>query len=244
MGGVRHAARKPLAAWSLTGSALVVLAAALVLTGLNASLLNAGRICFYGLLSVGARGATVGAGRIGRPAKGVPCQRDRWLLADRLPSPWPSHRTVRPYAVAKAPGSVPAAEVADLSVRLRDRAYREPGHVRPRAVFPDGRLPSRRWRPVLWARPSWRPGGRAAGRGRDRWLSGGIIDALDGAGGLLPEPAGGPSAARLVQRPPGGDLSSSPSSPAARGGRGMSCRRRARAPNAASSWPGSATSAR
>jgi hypothetical protein len=35
MGKVRLAARKPLAAWALTGSALVVLAAALVLVGLN-----------------------------------------------------------------------------------------------------------------------------------------------------------------------------------------------------------------
>jgi hypothetical protein len=41
MGKVRLAARKPLVAWSLTGSALVALAAALVLLGLNASRLNA-----------------------------------------------------------------------------------------------------------------------------------------------------------------------------------------------------------
>jgi hypothetical protein len=39
------------ATWSLTVAALVVLAAALVLLGLNASRLNAGGIGFYGLLS-------------------------------------------------------------------------------------------------------------------------------------------------------------------------------------------------
>jgi hypothetical protein len=44
MGEIRHAARKPLVAWSLTGSALVVLVAALVLLGLNASRLNASRL--------------------------------------------------------------------------------------------------------------------------------------------------------------------------------------------------------
>ena len=36
MGKVRQATRKPLVAWSLTGSVLVVLAAALLLLGLNA----------------------------------------------------------------------------------------------------------------------------------------------------------------------------------------------------------------
>jgi len=52
MGETRHAARRPLAAWSLTVATLVVLAAALVLLGLNASRLHAGRIGFYILLSV------------------------------------------------------------------------------------------------------------------------------------------------------------------------------------------------
>ena len=53
MGKVRQATREPLVAWSLTGSALVVLAAALVLLGLNASQpdasrLDAGQIGLYG----------------------------------------------------------------------------------------------------------------------------------------------------------------------------------------------------
>jgi hypothetical protein len=51
MGETRRWARKPLAAWSLAVATLVVLAAALVLLGLNASRLNAGGIGFYGLLS-------------------------------------------------------------------------------------------------------------------------------------------------------------------------------------------------
>jgi hypothetical protein len=56
MGKVRQATWKPLVAWSLTGSVLVMLAAALVLLGLNASRLNVGEIGLYGLLSVGVPG--------------------------------------------------------------------------------------------------------------------------------------------------------------------------------------------
>ena len=69
MGKVRQATRKPLVAWLLTGSVLVVLVAALVLLALNASRLNAsrldaGQIGLYGLLSAGVL-AYAGAGGLG-----------------------------------------------------------------------------------------------------------------------------------------------------------------------------------
>jgi len=60
VGEVSNAARKPLLAWSLTGSVLVLLAAALVLLGLNVSRPSASRldpalIGFYGLLAAWPR---------------------------------------------------------------------------------------------------------------------------------------------------------------------------------------------
>ena len=152
MGEVRHAARKPLAeavAWSLTGSALVVLAAALVLTGLNASRLHAGKIGFYGLLSVGVL-AYAGAG--GLIARRVPGNAIGWLLslAGLALAVAMLTEQYALYGLATAPGAVPAAKVAGvlsgaavgLTVILLAVLV---------LLFPDGRLPSPRWRPVLWA---------------------------------------------------------------------------------------------
>src|SRR5207302_8662632 len=111
MGEVRHPARKPLAAWPLTGLVLVVLAAALVLLGLNASRLHAGRIGFYGLLSVGVL-AYAGAG--GLIARRVPGNAIGWLLglAGLSVSMAMLTEQYALYGLATAPGTLPAARVA------------------------------------------------------------------------------------------------------------------------------------
>src|SRR5690349_18227834 len=149
MGETRHAARRPLAAWSLTVAALVVLAAALVLLGLNASRLNAGLIGFYGLLCVGVL-AYVGAG--GLIARRVPGNAIGWLLSLVGLTLTVAMMTEQYalYGLATAPGAVPAAKVAGV---LSTAASELTVIVLAVLVllFPDGRLPSPRWRPILWA---------------------------------------------------------------------------------------------
>jgi hypothetical protein len=189
MGETRRAARRPLAAWSLAVSALVVLAAALVLLGLNASQLNAGRIGFYGLLSVGVL-AYAGAG--GLIARRVPGNAIGWLLglAGLTLTVAMLTEQYALYGLATAAGAVPAARVA--------------GSLSSAAVvvtifllfvlvllFPDGRLPSPRWRPVLWALAVVVAGVVAQSFQAGTRVTGGITNALDAAGvsyplGVLP----------------------------------------------------------
>src|SRR5437764_8852951 len=188
MGETRRAARSALAAWSLAVSALVVLAAALVLLGLNASRLNAGRIGFYGLLSVGVL-AYAGAG--GLIARRVPGNAIGWLLGLAGLTLTVAMLTEQYafYGLATAAGAVPAARVA--------------GSLSSAAVvvtifllfvlvllFPDGRLPSPRWRPVLWALAVVVAGVVAQSFQAGTRVTGGITNALDAAGVSYPNPLG------------------------------------------------------
>ena len=188
MGETRHAARRPLAAWSLTVSALVVLAAALVLLGLNASRLNAGGIGFYGLLSVGVL-AYAGAG--GLIASRVPGNAIGWLLdlAGLTLTVAMLTEQYALYGLATAPGAVPAAKVAGslsaaaalLTIFLLFVLV---------LLFPDGRLPSPRWRPVLWALAVVVAGVVAQSFQAGTRVTGGITNALDAAGVAYPNPLG------------------------------------------------------
>ena len=188
MGETRHAARRPLAAWSLTVSTLVVLAAALVLLGLNASRTDAGRIGFYGLLSVGVL-AYAGAG--GLIARRVPGNAIGWLLglAGLTLTVAMLTEQYALYGLATAAGAVPAAKVA--------------GSLSAAAIvvtivllfvlvllFPDGRLPSPRWRPVLWALVVVVAGVVAQSFQAGTRVTGGITNALDAAGVAYPNPLG------------------------------------------------------
>ena len=193
MGKVRQATRKPLVAWSLTGSALVVLAAALVLLGLNASRLNAsrldaGQIGLYGLLSVGVL-AYAGAG--GLIARRVPGNAIGWLLSLAGLSLTVAMLTEQYalYGLATAAGTVPAAKVAGvlsaatvaLTVILLFVLV---------LLFPDGRLPSPRWRPVLWALAVVAAGLVAQQFQAGTMISGGITNALNAPGVSYPNPLG------------------------------------------------------
>jgi hypothetical protein len=188
MGETRRAGRRPLAAWSLTVSALVVLAAALVLVGLNASRLDAGRTGFYGLLSVGVL-AYAGAG--GLIARRVPGNAIGWLLSLAGLTLTVAMLTEQYalYGLATAPGSMPAARVAGslsaaaivLTISLLFVLV---------LLFPDGRLPSPRWRPVMWALAVVVAGVIAQSFQAGTRVTGGITNALDAARVSYPNPLG------------------------------------------------------
>jgi hypothetical protein len=193
MGEIRLAARKPLVAWSLTGLALVVLAAALLLLGLNASRpnasrLNAGLIGFYGLLSVGAV-AYAGAG--GLIARRVPGNAIGWLLslAGLTLTVAMLSEQYALYGLATNPGAVPAAKIAGV---LSGAAVEVTVILLSVLVllFPDGRLPSPRWRPVLWALVVVVAGVVAQSFQAGTRVTGGITNALDAAGVSYPNPLG------------------------------------------------------
>src|ERR1700759_4065408 len=193
MGKVRFAARKPLAAWALTGSALVVLAAALVLLGLNASQpdasrLNAGQTGFYVLLSVGAL-AYAGAGSL--IARRVPGNAIGWLLglAGLTLTVAMLTEQYALYGLATNPGAVPAAKIAGVLSGIAVRVT-----VVLLAVlvllFPDGRLPSPRWRPVLWAVAVVTAGLVAQQFQAGTMISGGPPNAPNGPKAFYPNPLG------------------------------------------------------
>ena len=93
------------------------------------------------------------------------------------------------YGLATAPGTVPAAKVAGvlsaatvaLTVILLFVLV---------LLFPDGRLPSPRWRPVLWALAVVAAGLVAQQFQAGTMISGGITNALNGPGVSYPDPLG------------------------------------------------------
>ena len=180
-------------AWALTGSALAVLAAALVLLGLNASQLHAsrldaGQIGFYVLLSIGAL-AYAGTG--GLIARRVPGNAIGWLLSLAGLTVTMAMLTEQYalYGLATNPGAVPAAKVAGV---LSGAAVEVTVVLLAVLVllFPDGRLPSPRWRPALWAAAVVTAGLVAQQFQAGTKITGGLVNALDQAGVAYPNPLG------------------------------------------------------
>ena len=192
-----------MAAWSLAGFTVLVLMAALVLAGLDASRMGTARVVFYGIAAL-AVVAYAGAGRL--IASRVPGNAVGWLLCLIGLSLAGALLTEQYalYGLATAPGSVPAARLAGWFSGTLAVLTIAPLFFLV-LLFPDGRLPSRRWRPVLWAMfvvvAGWAAGQLQAGRRHRR------AHQCAGRGeGHLPEPAGDLPAAWLVQRLCGGDL--------------------------------------
>jgi len=177
-----HDARRwvRVAAWPLAGFTACVLVAALVLAALDASRLGTVRAGADLLLAV-AVGVGVATSQL--IIRRLPGNAIGWLLGlielSLAASMFADQYAL--YGLATAPGSLPAARtagwaagvLATVTVLLLSFLI---------LLFPDGRLPSRRWRPVLWAlvvvTVGWVAGQFQAGT----TVTGGITNALSAAG--------------------------------------------------------------
>jgi hypothetical protein len=179
---MRHDARRwvRVAAWPLAGLTACALVPALVLAALNASRLGTVRTGSDVVLAVAAAvGVATGQLIISRrPGNAI-----GWLLGlielALAASMFTDQYAL--YGLATAPGSLPAARTAGwaagvlATVTVLLLAFLI-------LLFPDGRLPSRRWRPVLGALAAVTLGWVAGQFQAGTTVSGGITDALSAAG--------------------------------------------------------------
>ncbi|HJY60038.1 MAG TPA: hypothetical protein VJ418_26975, partial [Streptosporangiaceae bacterium] len=186
---IRPATSAQLASWGLTATALAVIQA-LVLAGVNAQAghLSAGRvgICVVVALAAGlyASFGRLIAGR--RPDLAI-----GWLLGltGLLLALSILTEQYALYGLATAPGALPSAwlagwlsgTLAALTIVLIALLV---------LLFPDGRLPSRRWRPVLWAIVVVVTGWLATQMQAGTAVSGGYASSLDAARVSYPNPLG------------------------------------------------------
>jgi hypothetical protein len=183
---MRHGYRVQALAWALAAVAVLMLVPMLVLLGLNAGRIGTSKTDAAAILAV-AVVVCAGTGRL--IASRVPGNAIGWLLG-LIGFTVVSSLLAEQYAVyglATAPGSLPAAKLvgstaggsAGLTVILLLVLV---------LLFPDGRLPSRRWRPVLWAIFVVAAGWMAQGLQAGTTISGGLTNAVEGAKASYPNP--------------------------------------------------------
>jgi signal transduction histidine kinase len=176
-------------AWSFAGFTVLVLAAALVLLGLDTGVMTAARIGTYGFAAAGCLVyAGIGrllAARVPRNAIGwLLCLTGFWLAANLFLEQYGLH------GLAAAPGSLPAVRaVAALGQSANNLVVAS--LIPVVLLFPTGRLPSKWWRPVLWA-SIWVivAGGVAQTLQRGTVVAGGLTNALQQAHVAYPNPLG------------------------------------------------------
>ena len=174
--------------WLLTGLALLVLAAALVLLALNVGQMDPVRIGVDAILAV-AVGLYAGTGRL--ITARLPANAIGWLLGLIGLSLAVTMMTEQYalYGLATAPGSMPAVKLAGWF----SQALTVPTIFLLfflMLLFPDGRLPSRRWRPVRWAIFVILAGSVAAQLQVGATVTGGFTNSFDAAGVSFPNPLG------------------------------------------------------
>jgi hypothetical protein len=176
------------AAWSFAGLALLTLIAALVLLVLNGRAMGGGGVVSYGISAVAVVVYVWVGGLIAARIRGNAIG---WLLCltglSLAVSLFSEQYALR--ALATAPGSLPAARQVGalaggtllLAVILLIVLV---------LLFPDGRLPSRRWRPVLWGTYVIFAGAALQQLQGGTTISGGLTNALEAAGVAYPTPLG------------------------------------------------------
>jgi hypothetical protein len=174
--------------WTLAGLTALVLAMALTLLGLDASRITAGKLGF----EVVAALATVlyaGTGyliMIRRPGNAIGALLalvGLLLATELLTEQYPL------YGLVTAPGSLPAARLVGwLSVAVSVlTVYLLLFLV---LLFPDGRLPSRRWRPVRTGILAAMAASVLSQMQSGQYISGGLTDILDDSKASYPNPLG------------------------------------------------------
>jgi hypothetical protein len=182
----RHPAQ--VVGWVLAALAVLLLVPTLILLGLNVGHIDAGRVFAVAVLAVAAVGYT-GAGRL--ITSRLPGNAIGWLLGLVGLSVATATFTEQYalYGLATARGSVPLVRAAgalaggagSLTIALLLPLI---------LLFPDGRLPSRRWRPVLWAIVVVMAGWATQLLQAGTTVTGGLVNALQAAHADYPNPLG------------------------------------------------------
>jgi hypothetical protein len=185
---MRHVYRVQAAAWVLACLDVLMLVALLVLLGLNSSRIGTSKTDAAASLAV-AVVVCAGTGRL--ITSRLPGNAIGWLLG-LIGLTVVSSLLAEQYAVyglATAPRSLPAAKLVGSTAGLA-AALTVILLLLLVLLFPDGHLPSRRWRPVLWAIFVVAAGWMAQGLQAGTRIGGGLTNALDGAKASYPNPLG------------------------------------------------------